>query len=52
MYRTVQRLTPEQVEVVARQLYIEMLKGGYTQWPNSTTCITTPTVSLTSIAVK
>lgn len=31
MYRTVQRLTPEQVEVVARQLYIEMLKGGYTR---------------------
>ncbi len=31
MYRLVQRLTPEQVEVVARQLYIEMLKGGYTQ---------------------
>lgn len=52
MYRLVQRLTPEQVEVVARQLYIEMLKGGYTRWPNSTTCITTPTVSLTSIAVK
>ncbi|MFZ1873201.1 MAG: formimidoylglutamate deiminase [Chania sp.] len=31
MYRLVQRLTPEQVEVIARQLYIEMLKGGYTQ---------------------
>lgn len=28
MYRLVQRLTPEQVEVIARQLYIEMLKGG------------------------
>jgi len=31
MYRLVQRLTPEQVGVIARQLYIEMLKGGYTQ---------------------
>ncbi|MHB9327610.1 formimidoylglutamate deiminase [Phytobacter ursingii] len=31
MYRMVQRLTPEQVGVIARQLYIEMLKGGYTQ---------------------
>lgn len=31
MYRLVQRLTPEQVAVIARQLYIEMLKGGYTQ---------------------
>lgn len=31
MYRLVQRLTPEQVGVISRQLYIEMLKGGYTQ---------------------
>ncbi|TXW70005.1 formimidoylglutamate deiminase, partial [Escherichia coli] len=31
MYRTVQRLTPDQVGIIARQLYIEMLKGGYTQ---------------------
>ncbi|EKN4177848.1 formimidoylglutamate deiminase [Yersinia enterocolitica] len=31
MYRLVQRLTPEHVGVIARQLYIEMLKGGYTQ---------------------
>jgi formimidoylglutamate deiminase len=31
MYRLVQRLTPEQVGIIARQLYIEMLKGGYTQ---------------------
>lgn len=31
MYRTVQRLTPEQVGIIARQLYIDMLKGGYTQ---------------------
>ncbi|CAI0927949.1 Isoxanthopterin deaminase [Serratia fonticola] len=31
MYRLVQRLTPEQVGVIARQLYIEMLKSGYTQ---------------------
>lgn len=31
MYRMVQRLTPQQVGVIARQLYIEMLKGGYTQ---------------------
>ena len=28
MYRTVQRLTPDQVGIIARQLYIEMLKGG------------------------
>lgn len=31
MYRLVQRLTPEHIGVIARQLYIEMLKGGYTQ---------------------
>ncbi|WP_411704669.1 formimidoylglutamate deiminase [Edaphovirga cremea] len=31
MYRLVQRLTPPQIGVIARQLYIEMLKGGYTQ---------------------
>jgi formimidoylglutamate deiminase len=31
MYRMVARLTPPQVGVIARQLYIEMLKGGYTQ---------------------
>ena len=30
MYRLVGRLTPEQVEIIARQLYIEMLKAGYT----------------------
>ncbi len=31
MYRMVQRLSPDQVGIIARQLYIEMLKGGYTQ---------------------
>ncbi|WP_413730382.1 formimidoylglutamate deiminase [Sodalis sp. RH22] len=31
MYRMVQRLSPEQVGIIARQLYIEMLKGGYSQ---------------------
>lgn len=31
MYQLVGRLTPPQVGVIARQLYIEMLKGGYTQ---------------------
>ncbi len=30
MYRLVAKLTPEQIEVIARQLYIEMLKAGYT----------------------
>ncbi len=30
MYRLVGRLTPEQVEDIARYLYIDMLKGGYT----------------------
>lgn len=30
MYRLVGRITPEQLEVIARQLYIEMLKAGYT----------------------
>jgi len=30
MYRLVGRLSPEQVEIIARQLYIEMLKAGYT----------------------
>lgn len=31
MYRMVQRLTPEQVGAIAAYLYIDMLKGGYTQ---------------------
>lgn len=30
MYRFVSRLTPEQVEAIAAQLYVEMLKAGYT----------------------
>ncbi|MFK0313187.1 formimidoylglutamate deiminase [Pseudomonas sp. NPDC090233] len=30
MYRMVGKITPEQLEVIARQLYIEMLKAGYT----------------------
>jgi len=30
MYRFVQRLTPEQAQAVAKHLYIEMLKHGYT----------------------
>ena len=30
MYRLVGRITPEQLQVIARQLYIEMLKAGYT----------------------
>jgi formimidoylglutamate deiminase len=30
MYRFVSRLTPEHLEAIARQLYIEMLKQGYT----------------------
>lgn len=30
MYRFVARLTPDQVEVIAAQLYVEMLKAGYT----------------------
>ncbi|EXU73445.1 formimidoylglutamate deiminase [Erwinia mallotivora] len=31
MYRIVARLTPEQVGIIASHLYVEMLKGGYTQ---------------------
>jgi len=31
MYRLVSTMTPEQVGVIARHLYISMLKGGYTQ---------------------
>ncbi|EHJ91195.1 formimidoylglutamate deiminase [Vreelandella boliviensis] len=31
MYGLVDRLTPDQVGVIAQALYIEMLKGGYTQ---------------------
>ncbi|QKJ86504.1 N-formimino-L-glutamate deiminase [Paramixta manurensis] len=31
MYRMVQRLSPEQVGDIATYLYIDMLKGGYTQ---------------------
>lgn len=30
MYRMVGRINPEQLQVIARQLYIEMLKAGYT----------------------
>jgi formimidoylglutamate deiminase len=30
MYRFVARLTPEQVEAIAAQLYVEMLEAGYT----------------------
>ncbi|MDF0733988.1 formimidoylglutamate deiminase [Pseudomonas entomophila] len=30
MYRLVGRIRPEQLQVIARQLYIEMLKAGYT----------------------
>ena len=30
MYRFLRRLTPEQVEAVAAQLYVELLKAGYT----------------------
>lgn len=30
MYRLVGRLNPDQVEAIARYLYIDMLKGGYT----------------------
>ena len=30
MYRLVGRINPEQLQVIARQLYIEMLKAGYT----------------------
>jgi formimidoylglutamate deiminase len=30
MYRFMERLTPEQAQVIAEQLYIEMLKNGYT----------------------
>lgn len=30
MYRMVGQISPEQLEVIARQLYIEMLKAGYT----------------------
>ncbi|WP_168428937.1 amidohydrolase family protein, partial [Erwinia amylovora] len=31
MYRMVQRLTPQQVGAIAAHLYVDMLKGGYTQ---------------------
>ncbi|KDN99419.1 MULTISPECIES: formimidoylglutamate deiminase [Pseudomonas] len=30
MYRLVGKISPEQLQVIARQLYIEMLKAGYT----------------------
>ena len=30
MYRLVGKITPEQLSIIARQLYIEMLKAGYT----------------------
>ena len=31
MYRIVGKLNPDDIEVIATQLYIDMLKGGYTQ---------------------
>jgi len=31
MYKMVQKLTPDDVCVIAKQLYIDMLKGGYSQ---------------------
>jgi formimidoylglutamate deiminase len=31
MYRVASRITPEQLEAIATQLYIELLQGGYTQ---------------------
>ncbi|TYL48807.1 formimidoylglutamate deiminase [Marinomonas sp. IMCC 4694] len=31
MYKIVQKLTPEDVNIIAKQLYIDMLKAGYTQ---------------------
>lgn len=31
MYKVVQKLTPEDAQVIATQLYIDMLKAGYTQ---------------------
>ena len=31
MYKTVQKLSPEDAQVIATQLYIDMLKAGYTQ---------------------
>jgi formimidoylglutamate deiminase len=31
MYRVAERITPEQLRAVARQLYLELLQGGYTQ---------------------
>ena len=30
MYRMVGKISPEQLQIIARQLYIEMLKAGYT----------------------
>ena len=31
MYRVAQRITPQQMEAVAAHLYVELLRGGYTQ---------------------
>jgi formimidoylglutamate deiminase len=31
MYRVAQRITPEQMQAVASHLYVELLRGGYTQ---------------------
>lgn len=31
MYRVAQRITPAQLQAVAAQLYVELLRGGYTQ---------------------
>ena len=41
MYRFADRLTPEDVEAIAAQLYVEMLRMGlHRRLPNSTTCTT------------
>jgi cytosine/adenosine deaminase-related metal-dependent hydrolase len=45
MYRLVGKISPEQLGVIARQLYIEMLKAGYTSVAEFHTCTTTTTAS-------
>jgi formimidoylglutamate deiminase len=49
MYRFAGRITPEQIEAVASQLYVECLRHGYTASANSTTCSATRAARSTRI---
>lgn len=41
MYRFLDRLTPDDIEAITAQAYVEMLEGGFTRVGNSTISTTT-----------